>query len=756
MRSDIIKKGIERAPHRSLLRATGAIESEADWDKPFIAIANSYTDCIPGHAHLNEVGLLVKRLVRAAGGVPFIFNTIGVDDGIAMGHSGMLYSLPSRELIADCVETMLKAHCFDGLVCVPNCDKIVPGMLMAAMRCNIPTVFVSGGPMAAGIAERQAAHEDLAAYLQPAKAQSDLISVFRGVGELKTGQITAEQLTKLEQTACPTCGSCSGMFTANSMNCLCEALDMALPGNGTVLAVSKEREALYDRAARAILKLVEHDLKPRDIATLEAFDNAIMLDVAMGGSTNTILHTLAIAREAGIPYDIARIDALSRRIPCLCKVAPSSPYHVQDVQRAGGIHTILGELKRLGVLNLGCKTVTGKTIGENIDEWDMRASTCTSWAKAACVSGASAIALDPGEKPGPAARTASGNLAPKPMLFFPADPRAITLWRLAAAGNAGDAATAAEVFADDAVVKLNETTTWTGKAAIEAGLRAGIAEAKGLVRAELGHLKGTPVLVFWRYAQGGEKTISPVFRVSRFRQKWLIGNGYYDTNPIVHKQVTPAGLMPYDSAWRFDPQDCIRTPATAYTADVGLAILYGRLAPGGSVVKTAGISEAFKRACGPDFVFEGPCVIFESQDEACAGILAGEVKAGDVVIIRNEGPRGGPGMQEMLSPTSYIAGMGLGDKVALITDGRFSGCTAGACIGHVSPEAAEGGPIGLLKQGDRVRIDFPNRCIDACVSEAELAERRRHWSPVKRELSGWLARYQKLVTNARQGGVLQV
>src|SRR5487761_1651523 len=327
MRSDTIKKGSERAPHRSLLRATGSIESEDDFNKPLIAICNAYTDCIPGHAHLNEVGLLVKRLVREAGGVPFIFNTIGVDDGIAMGHGGMKYSLPSRELIADCVETMVQAHCFDGMVCIPNCDKIVPGMLMATMRLNIPTVFVSGGPMAAGIAEQQANHEDVMAHLQPATQTSDLISVFKGVAELQAGKITEADLKKLEQTACPTCGSCSGMFTANSMNCLCEALGMALPGNGTVLAVSKEREALYDWAARQILKLVEADLKPRDIATVEAFDNALMLDVAMGGSTNTVLHTLAIAREAGVPYDIKRIDEISRRVPCVCKVSPSSNYH---------------------------------------------------------------------------------------------------------------------------------------------------------------------------------------------------------------------------------------------------------------------------------------------------------------------------------------------------------------------------------------------------------------------------------------------
>src|SRR5436190_5536783 len=461
MRSDTIKKGFERAPHRSLLRATGSIESEADWEKPFIAICNSYTDCIPGHAHLNEVGLLVKRLVRAAGGVPFIFNTIGVDDGIAMGHGGMKYSLPSRELIADCVETMARAHCFDGVVCIPNCDKIVPGMLMATMRLNIPTVFVSGGPMAAGMAQQES-EGDLPAHLRPAVPNSDLISVFKGVGELQSGKITEADLKKLEQSACPTCGSCSGMFAANSMNCLSEALGIALPGNGTVLADSTEREAVYDRAARTIIDLVKWDLKPRDIATIEAFDNSIALDVAMGGSTNTILHTLAIAREAGIPYDIKRIDDISRRVPCVCKVSPSSNYHVQDVHRAGGIHTILGELKRINALTLSCKTVTGKTIGENIDEWDVRSEKCTAWAKAARVSGSSALVLDPEDKLGPAARTGNGNLVPKPMLFFPADPRSITLWRLAAAFNLGDASTAATLFTEDAEFEVNENLTWKG------------------------------------------------------------------------------------------------------------------------------------------------------------------------------------------------------------------------------------------------------------------------------------------------------
>jgi dihydroxy-acid dehydratase len=543
------------------------------------------------------------------------------------------------------------------------------------------------------------------------------------------------------------------MFTANSMNCLCEALGMALPGNGTVLAVSKERESLYERAARMILRLVEHDLKPRDIATLEAFDNALMLDVAMGGSTNTVLHTLAIAREAGIPYDIARIDDISRRVPCLCKVSPSSAYHVQDVHRAGGIHTILGELKRMGVLNVNCKTVTGKTIGENIDEWDVRSDKCTPWAKAARVSGASAIVVDPNDKLGPAARTASGNLAPKPLLFFPADPLAITLWRTAAAWNAGDAETLLALHDKKIVIKRTGGGVLKGHEQLRPAIEQQMQEAKGLVRAELGEYRGELVSLLWRYEKGGARIRHAMVRGKKLKN-WVIVRAEFDTDPKHLAKVTASGLMPYDPAFMFDPQECIRTKATAYSADGGLAILYGQLAPEGSVVKTAGISEEFKKNCGPGFVFEGPCVIFESQDEACAGILAGKVKPGDVVIIRNEGPRGGPGMQEMLSPTSYIVGMGLSDKVALITDGRFSGGTAGACIGHVSPEAAEGGPIGLLKAGDRIRIDFPNRRIDILVPETELAERKKTWQPVKRDLGGWLARYQKLVTNASQGGVL--
>ena len=529
---------------------------------------------------------------------------------------------------------------------------------------------------------------------------------------------------------------------------------MALPGNGTILAVSKEREALYDRAARAIIQLVESDLKPRDIATIEAWDNAIMLDVAMGGSTNTILHSLAIAREAGIEYDIARIDAISRRIPCLCKVSPSSNYHVQDVHRAGGIHTILGELNRMGALEPALQDCDrqddwrehrrmGRSFGElhahgrvppvspAPPHWSLIPT--TSWAPPRA----------------PPVATSRQSLCS----FCPPTPRAITLWRLAAAFNAGDAAAAACLFTEDAEFQVDETLSWKGKAEIEAGLKGKFDEFKGLVRAELGQLKGTPVLVLWQYSKGDEKKMKCLLRTGRLRG-WEISKAYHEYRAPQLEEVQPSGLMPYDSAFMFDAQDCIRTKETAYSPEGGLSILYGQLAPEGSVVKTAGISEEFKMNCGPGFVFEGPCIIFESQDDACAGILDGKAKAGDVVIIRNEGPRGGPGMQEMLSPTSYIVGMGLGDKCALITDGRFSGGTAGACIGHVSPEAAEGGPIGLLKEGDRIRIDFPNRRMDILVPEAELAERKRTWQPVKRDLTGWLARYQKLVTNASQGAIL--
>ena len=557
MRSDTIKKGFERAPHRSLIRATGVIQSEDDWNKPFIAIANSYIDIIPGHVHLNKFGEVVRKAVRAAGGVPFMFNTIGVDDGIAMGHYGMKYSLPSRELIADSVETMIAAHQFDGMVCIPNCDKIVPGMLMAAMRLNIPTIFISGGPMKAGVtSDGQVV---------------DLISVFEGVGALQAGSITADQLLELEQAGCPTCGSCSGMFTANSMNCLSEALGMALPGNGTIVAVDPRREDLARRAGAQIIKLVEMNLKPRDIVTAEAIDNALSLDMAMGGSTNTVLHTLAIAQEAGLDYPLERLNRLSQRTPNLCKVSPSSHYHLEDVDNAGGISAILYELsQKPDALHLDQLTVSGKTLGET-------------------------IANNPTKNP-----------------------------------------------------------------------------------------------------------------------------------------------------------RCIRPLKNAYSQTGGLSILFGNLAPRGSVVKAAGVLPEMLQ-------HRGPAKVYNSHDDANAGILSGHVKAGDVVVIRYEGPKGGPGMQEMLAPTSNIMGMGLGDSVALITDGRFSGGTRGACIGHVSPEAAEGGPIAFVEDGDLIEIDIPAGKIELLVSEEELAKRKAAWpGPPERHLTGWLKRYAKMATSADKGAVLKV
>ncbi len=555
MRSDMIKKGFERAPHRSLLKATGV--TDEDMGKPFIAIANSYVDIIPGHVHLNEFGEVVRQAVREAGGVPFMFNTIGVDDGIAMGHVGMKYSLPSRELIADSVETMVKAHWFDGMICIPNCDKIVPGMLMAAVRCNIPTIFVSGGPMAAG--------------RTPAGQKVDLISVFQGVGAYKTGTISAAQLKELEDFGCPTCGSCSGLFTANSMNCLCEALGMALPGNGSILATDPRREELARAAARQVMTLIEMDAKPLDIVTPEAIDNAFALDMAMGGSTNTVLHTIALAREAGVDYPLARLNQVSARVPNLCKVSPSSTYHMEDVDRAGGVSAILWELaKKPGTLHLDQMTVTGKTLGQNI-----------------------------------------------------------------------------------------------------------------------------------------------------------------------------AGCDTQDS-------DCIRTLDNPYSETGGLAILFGNLAQDGAVVKTAGVLPEMMQ-------HRGPARVYESHDEANAGILSGEVQPGDVVVIRNEGPKGGPGMQEMLAPTSNITGMGLESSVALITDGRFSGGTRGACIGHVSPEAAEGGSIALLQNGDIIEIDIHAGKLHVGLSQDELARRRSVWQPRQTgRLTGWLARYAKMATSASKGAVLEI
>jgi dihydroxy-acid dehydratase len=639
MRSDTIKQGDARAAHRSLLRATGV--GEGDWNKPFIAICNSHVDIIPGHVHLQAVGNYVKECVRASGGVPFVFNTIGVDDGIAMGHDGMKFSLPSRELIADSVETMIQAHRFDAMVCIPNCDKIVPGMFMGAMRVNIPTIFVSGGPMEAG---RTASGKTV-----------DLIDAFVAGVQKQNGRLTAEALDEIEKAACPTCGSCSGMFTANSMNCLAEAIGMALPGNGTILATSADRKALFERAARRIVTMAReldrlgpgHGLLPREIATAAAFDNAMILDMAMGGSTNTVLHILAIAHEAGVPVTLERIDALSKRTPNICKVSPSSRYHVEDVARAGGIHTILGEVARgcPGLLDLACMTVTGETLGENIAQFDVRGR------------GASAAAR---------------------------------LWtRVRAGGERSSDAWTVPSVADPALSQA-----------------AGIAvlETEG--------------------ETGEDEPVTP---------------GPGDRPP-------PPGDGPGDG---FDPYDVIRTVENAYSRTGGLAMLSGNLAPRGAVIKTAGLSPKM-------LTHSGPAVIFDREIDAYLGIVNGRIKPGDVVVIRYEGPKGGPGMQEMLAPTTAIKGVGLDDRCALVTDGRFSGGTAGASIGHVSPEAAVGGPIGLLRDGDVIDIDVPRGVLSVRLPEDELARRRETWNPPAAKItSSYLARYARMATSADTGAILK-
>ncbi len=606
MRSDLIKKGYERAPHRSLLKATGNY-TDADENKPFIAVCNSFVEIIPGHTHLDKVGYFIKDAVREAGGVPFIFNTIGIDDGIAMGHAGMKFSLPSRELIADSVESMLEAHRFDAMICITNCDKIVPGMLMAAGRCNIPTIIVSGGPMEAGRTSDG--------------KKVDLISAFYAVSQRSAGLIDDATLADIENHACPTCGSCSGMFTANSMNCLCEALGMGLPGNGTMLATSEDRRMLYATAAQRIVEMAKAGGPlPREIMTRQAFENAMILDMAMGGSTNTVLHILAIAYEAGVTFTMKDIDELSRRTPNICRLAPSvgdggRMYHLEDCHAAGGIMTILGEVLRgkPGLLKPECITVTGKTLGENIAENDIRLAH-------------EKIRLD------------------------------------------------------------------------------GISTA---ARSELS-----------RYTENAGREGAVVLT-----------------------------MLSQD---QFDPYDCIRTVDKAYSDQGGLSVLYGNIAVEGSVVKTAGVQKEMLK-------HTGPAVIFESQEDACTGILGGKVKPGDVVVIRYEGPKGGPGMQEMLAPTSYIKGNPkLANTVALITDGRFSGGTAGACIGHVSPEAARGGAIALLRDGDIIEIDIPARTLNARLSDQELAERRKQWkAPAPRYKTGYLAKYTAMATSAATGAVLK-
>ena len=557
MRSDLVKKGFDKAPHRSLLRATGQIKGDSDFEKPFIGIANSYIDLIPGHVHLQKFGATAKDAVRLAGGVPFEFNTIGVDDGIAMGHIGMRYSLASRELIADSVETVAESHRLDGLICISNCDKIVPGMLMAAMRINIPTIFVSGGPMQAGV--------------DKSGQKIDLVSVFEGVGKYNAGQINDDELKDLEENGCPTCGSCSGMFTANSMNCLMEVLGLALPGNGTILATDPSRLKLVQKAGEIIMDLVDKDIKPRDIVNNDTISNAFALDMAMGGSTNTVLHTLAASIEGDLTFDMSMINEISSKTPYLCKVSPATPnVHMEDVLNAGGISAILKELsKKDGVLNLDRPTITGKTLGETIE---------------------------------------------------PAK-------------------------------NLNE--------------------------------------------------------------------------------------------------NIIRTVENPFSNEGGLAVLYGNIAPNGSIVKTGAVAENM-------LYHKGPARIYESQDDAIKAIHDGKVQPGDVVVIRYEGPKGGPGMPEMLAPTSAIMGMGLGSKVALITDGRFSGGTRGACIGHISPEAASGGPIAIIKEKDEIEIDIANRKINLNIDQKTFDLRMKSIEKFELKISkGYLGRYARLVTSANTGAVLK-
>lgn len=557
MRSDQIKKGIDAAPARSLLYATGQVKSARDMEKPFIAICNSYIDIVPGHVHLRELAEIAKEAIREAGGIPFEFNTIGVDDGIAMGHIGMRYSLPSRELIADAAETVINAHWFDGVFYIPNCDKITPGMIMAAMRTNVPAIFCSGGPMKAGV--------------DPRGHQMTLSTMFEAVGAYKAGNLTNDEFQFMEQNACPTCGSCAGMFTANSMNCLLEILGLALPGNGTTLAVSQDRRELVRQAAFHLMDLVKKQIKPRDIVTKEAIDDAFALDMAMGGSTNTVLHTLAIANEAEIDYNLEDINEIAKRVPYLSKIAPSSAYSMHDVHEAGGVSAIIRELIDVpGAIHPDRITVTGKTIRENVKD-----------------------------------------------------------------------------------AKIN--------------------------------------------------------------------------NPEV-----------------------IRSKENPYSPVGGLSILYGNIAPDGSVIKVGGVDPDIKS-------FTGKAICFNSHDEAVAAIDDGRVQKGHVVVIRYEGPKGGPGMPEMLAPTSSIVGRGLGRDVALITDGRFSGATRGIAVGHISPEAAAGGPLALVEDGDEITIDLTNRTLNLLISEEELAKRRENLPKFEFKVKkGWLARYTALVTSANTGGIMRV
>nr|WSS62642.1 dihydroxy-acid dehydratase [Streptomyces sp. NBC_01177] len=609
LRSRTVTHGRNMAGARALMRASG-VASE-DIGKPIIAVANSFTEFVPGHTHLAPVGRIVSEAIKAAGAVPREFNTIAVDDGIAMGHGGMLYSLPSRDLIADSVEYMVEAHCADALICISNCDKITPGMLMAALRLNIPTVFVSGGPMEAG---KTTLVDGTVRTLDLVDAISDAVN----------DKISDADILRIEENACPTCGSCSGMFTANSMNCLAEAIGLALPGNGSVLATHTARKALYENAARTVVEITErhygeddHSVLPRNIATREAFENAMALDIAMGGSTNTILHLLAAAQEAELDFGLAEMDEISRRVPCLAKVAPNvapgGTYYMEDVHRAGGIPAILGELHRGGLLNENVHSVHAASLDEWLKTWDVRGGS-------------------------PSAES-------------------LELW----------------------------------------------------------------------YAAPGCKRSATAFSQS---ERW-------------------------DSLDTDAEGGCIHSVEHAYSKDGGLAVLKGNLAVDGCVVKTAGVDESI-------WTFQGPAVVCESQEDAVDKILRKEIKEGDVVVIRYEGPKGGPGMQEMLYPTSFLKGRGLGKSCALVTDGRFSGGTSGLSIGHASPEAASGGTIALVEDGDRIAIDIPNRTIELLVSDEELATRREALNGVyapknrDRKVSQALRAYAAMATSADKGAVRDV
>ncbi|SOD63068.1 dihydroxy-acid dehydratase [Streptomyces zhaozhouensis] len=602
LRSRTVTHGRNMAGARALLRAAGV--AREDFGKPIIAVANSFTEFVPGHTHLQPVGRIVSEAIKEAGGVPREFNTIAVDDGIAMGHGGMLYSLPSRDLIADSVEYMVEAHCADALICISNCDKITPGMLMAAMRLNIPTVFVSGGPMESGTTT----------LVDGTVRKLDLISA---MSEAANDSVSDEDMARIEENACPTCGSCSGMFTANSMNCLTEAIGLSLPGNGSVLATHTARRALYEDAGRTVVEITrrfyEQDdasVLPRVVGSRAAFENAMALDIAMGGSTNTILHLLAAAQEAELDFGLQEIDALSRQLPCLSKVAPNGSYYMEDVHRAGGIPAILGELYRAGLLNEDVHSVHSATLADWLKTWDIR----------------------------------GGSPSPEAVDLFHAAPGCVR---------------SAEAFSQS--------------------------------------------------------------------ERWET----LDTDA---------------------EKGCIRDVAHAYSAEGGLAVLFGNLAEDGCVVKTAGVDESI-------WTFEGPAVVVESQEEAVEAILTKRVKEGDVVVVRYEGPRGGPGMQEMLYPTSYLKGRGLGAKCALITDGRFSGGTSGLSLGHVSPEAAAGGTIALVRDGDPIRIDIPGRSLELKVADDELARRRAEldgrYAPVARErkVSLALRAYAAMATSADRGAV---